>query len=376
MSVEYPATALLYWYDRNARVLPWRIPPGSPDRADPYRVWLSEIMLQQTTVTAVIPYFTRFTTRWPTVESLAAADDAEVMAAWAGLGYYARARNLLACARAVAAVGAFPTTEASLRALPGIGPYTAAAIASIAFSARAAVVDGNIERVITRLFAIGTPLPQAKAAIRAHVDALTPADRPGDFAQGMMDLGSAICTPRNPACATCPLNADCTAFATGNPETYPVKAPKPQRPTKRGTVFWLEHAGHILLVTRPTKGLLGGMLALPTGPWEIGSPDLTGAPMATNWQITPAAVRHGFTHFELVLDLALARVTVRPGIDGQWIAIAGLPATGLPTLFRRAVEAAIQTLALKGEADSAATPGRERVKSAAAADKGDRKCAS
>ena len=337
MSVEYPAAALLKWYDRNARALPWRIPPGSPERADPYRVWLSEIMLQQTTVTAVIPYFERFTTRWPTVQSLAAADDAEVMAAWAGLGYYARARNLLACARAVAKLGSFPATEASLRTLPGIGPYTAAAIASIAFNERTAVVDGNIERVVTRLFAIATPLPQAKPAIRAEVDTLTPPDRPGDFAQAMMDLGSAICTPRNPACTACPLSADCAAFAAGNPEAYPVKAPKPLRPLKRGTVFWLEHDNHILLITRPAKGLLGGMLALPTGPWKIGEPDLTGAPVETAWQITPTAIRHGFTHFELVLDLAMAQVTKRPPIEGNWTAMTDLPKAGLPTLFRKAI---------------------------------------
>ena len=347
MSVEYPATALLYWYDRNARILPWRIPPGSSERADPYRVWLSEIMLQQTTVTAVIPYFDRFTTRWPTVESLAAAEDAEVMAAWAGLGYYARARNLLACARAVAAIGAFPATEAGLRALPGIGPYTAAAIASIAFNARAAVVDGNIERVITRLFAISAPLPQAKSAIRAAVDTLTPHDRPGDFAQGLMDLGSAICTPRNPICTACPLAPHCAAFVVGNPETYPVKAPRPSRPLKRGTVFWLEHDNHILLVTRPAKGLLGGMLALPTGPWEIGDPDLTGAPVDAAWQITPAAIRHGFTHFKLVLDVAIARLAERPEAPGQWTPIANLPATGFPTLFRKAANASL-ALAKRG----------------------------
>ena len=337
MSVEYPAVALLNWYDRNARALPWRIPPGSPERADPYRVWLSEIMLQQTTVTAVIPYFDRFTTRWPTVQSLAAADDADVMAAWAGLGYYARARNLLACARAVAKLGSFPTTEVGLRRLPGIGPYTAAAIASIAFNERAAVVDGNIERVITRLFAISTPLPQAKTAIRAHVDTLTPHDRPGDFAQSMMDLGSAICTPRAPRCPTCPLAPHCIAHAQSNPETYPVKAPKAARPLKRGTVFWLEHDGHVLLITRPAKGLLGGMLALPTGPWKIGEPDLTGAPVETAWQITPTAIRHGFTHFELVLDLAMAQVTKRPPIEGNWTAMTDLPKAGLPTLFRKAI---------------------------------------
>ncbi len=344
MSVEYTAAALLNWYDRNARALPWRVPPGSRDTPDPYRVWLSEIMLQQTTVTAVIPYFDRFTTRWPTVQSLAAADDAEVMAAWAGLGYYARARNLLACARTVAKLGSFPALEASLRSLPGIGPYTAAAIASIAFNERAAVVDGNIERVVTRLFAIATPLPQAKPAIRAHVDTLTPHDRPGDFAQSMMDLGSAICTPRAPRCPNCTLASHCTAHAQGNPEAYPVKAPKPARPLKRGTVFWLEHDGHVLLITRPAKGLLGGMLALPTGPWKIGEPDLTGAPVETAWQITPAAVRHGFTHFELVLDLATAQVAKRPAGEGTWHPIEDLPQTGLPTLFRKAVEAALAPL--------------------------------
>ena len=358
MSVEYPAVALLNWYDRNARALPWRIPPGSPERADPYRVWLSEIMLQQTTVTAVIPYFDRFTARWPTVQSLAAAADADVMAAWAGLGYYARARNLLACARAVSTLGAFPTTEAQLRALPGIGPYTAAAIASIAFGERTAVVDGNIERVITRLFAISTPLPQAKAAIRVHVDTLTPHDRPGDFAQAMMDLGSAICTPRAPRCPTCPLAPPCTAFAAGNPATYPGKAPNPPRPTKRGTVFWLEHDGHILLVTRPARGLLGGMLALPTGPWDQAHPGLKDAPADANWQITPAAVRHGFSHFELVLDLAMARVAIRPATPGQWTLIDDPPQAGLPTVFRKVVDVATRSqipLSFEGRGDSAAS---------------------
>jgi len=350
MAVDSPdqrsaAAALLGWYDRVARVLPWRRPPGSNAAADPYRVWLSEIMLQQTTVAAVIPYFERFTARWPTVEALAAADDAELMAAWAGLGYYARARNLLACARTVAAVGGrFPDTEDGLRALPGIGGYTAAAIAAIAFDRPAAVVDGNIERVISRLFAIATPLPASKPAIRARVAALTPASRPGDFAQAMMDLGATVCTPRRPACGDCPLAPGCAARAAGLPEAYPVKAPKRARPTKFGTVFWLQAADSVLLVTRPARGLLGGMAALPTGPWELAHPGLAGAPADLDWSVRPAAVRHGFTHFELVLDLAIARLAQSPPLtlpEGRWVSLPALAAAGLPTLFRRAADAAM-----------------------------------
>ncbi|MCA3254194.1 MAG: A/G-specific adenine glycosylase, partial [Alphaproteobacteria bacterium] len=300
--VDSFSARLLGWYDRAARVLPWRTPPGSNVAADPYRVWLSEVMLQQTTVAAVIPYFERFTARWPTVEALAAADDAELMAAWAGLGYYARARNLLACARAVAAAGGFPDSEDGLRALPGVGPYTAAAIAAIAFDRPAAVVDGNIERVISRVFAIATPLPAAKPEIRTRVAEVTPTLRPGDFAQAMMDLGATVCTPRRPRCDDCPLASVCAAKAAGTPEAFPVKAAKRARPTKLGTVYWLEAAGSVLLVTRPARGLLGGMAALPTGPWTVEHPGLADAPAAVDWAVRPAAVRHGFTHFELVLD--------------------------------------------------------------------------
>jgi A/G-specific adenine glycosylase len=269
MHVDSAADRILAWYDMNARVLPWRRPPGAPGQADPYRVWLSEIMLQQTTVAMATPYFDAFTARWPTVEALAAADDPDVMAAWAGLGYYARARNLLACARAVAARGGFPNTESELLGLPGIGPYTAAAITAIAFDRSAVVVDGNVERVMSRLFAVGTPLPAAKHELRVHAAALTPATRPGDYAQAVMDLGATLCMPRSPACGRCPWNDRCAAFAAGNPERYPLKTAKGARPTRYGTAWWIENDGHVLLVRRPTKGLLGGMIALPASDFAL-----------------------------------------------------------------------------------------------------------
>src|SRR5689334_17888112 len=260
------AKALLCWYVVDKRRLPWRAEAGA--RADPYRVWLSEVMLQQTTVAAVKPYFETFTSRWPSVEALAAAEDGEVMAAWAGLGYYARARNLLACARVVAGEhkGVFPDSEEGLLRLPGIGPYTAAAIAAIAFGKRAVVVDGNVERVIARLHALQAPLPQARPRIRELVDAMTPDEGAGDFAQAMMDLGATICTPRRPACGLCPVRRWCKAYAEGAPERYPVKAPRAARPHRTGTAYWLEHQGQVLLVRRPARGLLGGMLALPEAP--------------------------------------------------------------------------------------------------------------
>jgi len=328
------AAALLDWYDVHARALPWRSPPGEA-RADPYRVWLSEIMLQQTTVAAVRPRFESFVARWPTVDALAAADDAELMAAWAGLGYYARARNLIACARVVAGAGAFPETEAGLRGLPGVGAYTAAAIAAIAFGERAAVVDANVARVVARLFAIAQPLPGAMDAIRAATDTITPAGRPGDFAQAMMDLGSSICTPRKPACLACPLNASCAAHLAGEPEAYPVKPAKTPKPQRYGTIFWLEDVGKVLLVRRPPKGLLGGMRALPTGPWASVPPVLEEAPAVSNWQMLPGTVAHVFTHFHLELALAIGQAHGHSAA-GEWWPVADLDSAGLPTVFAKA----------------------------------------
>ncbi len=330
------AKKLLAHYDRHARTLPWRSPPGTPP-PDPYRVWLSEIMLQQTTVAAATPYFRRFTERWPTVEALAAADDADLMAAWAGLGYYARARNLLAAARAVTGKG-FPDTEADLLKLPGIGGYTAAAIAAIAFGRRAVVVDANVERVVARLFAIADPLPAARPVIRAATDSITPDNRAGDFAQAMMDLGATICTVRAPACLTCPIREECAGHASGDPAAYPVKAAKKARPIRHGTIFWLERGDDILLVRRPDKGLLGGMRALPTGPWADAQPGLADAPVHADWQPIDATVTHVFTHFELRLSLVTAtsekHCNLQPG--WEWWPRHKLIDAGLPTVFAKA----------------------------------------
>ncbi|PTQ11000.1 A/G-specific adenine glycosylase [Sphingomonas oleivorans] len=329
------SAALLAWYDRNARRLPWRA--GPDEAADPYRVWLSEIMLQQTTVAAVKPYFAAFTTRWPTVEALAAAEESAVMAAWAGLGYYARARNLIACARVVAADhgGHFPDEEAALRALPGLGRYTAAAVAAIAFGRRAVVVDANVERVVARLFALSDPLPGARDSLYALADSITPDMRAGDFAQAMMDLGATICTPRNPACAICPLRDGCAAARTGTTEAFPVKAAKKAKPVRRGTAFWLERDGTVLLVRRPAKGLLGGMMALPTGEWTAADPGLAGAPTEAQWR--PAGtVSHIFTHFAL----ELAVVVARGDAEGIWWPIERIEQAGLPTIFAKAAASA------------------------------------
>ncbi|MGK6353733.1 A/G-specific adenine glycosylase [Sphingomonas sp. DT-207] len=330
------AAALLSWYDAHARDLPWRARPGA-NAPEPYRVWLSEVMLQQTQVASVIPYFEKFTARWPSFEALAAADDAELMAAWAGLGYYARARNLLACAREVAARGGLPDSEEALRMLPGIGGYTAAAIAAIAFGRRAVVVDANVERVVARLFALADPLPGARPRIRELTDSITPDARAGDFAQAMMDLGSGICTARNPRCLLCPLRSECTGFATGTPEAFPVKAKKTPKPQRFGTMFWAERDGHVLLVRRPGKGLLGGMRALPTGPWEASPPGLEGAPFAAEWRLLDARVSHGFTHFNL--DVALAAATIpsqAEGSQGEWWPVEAIESAGLPTVFAKA----------------------------------------
>ena len=340
---SHPAIAdrLLCWFDAHARTLPWRYRPG--ETADPYRVWLSEVMLQQTTVPAVRPRFAAWVARWPDVASLAAADEADVMAAWAGLGYYARARNLVKAARAVVADhgGAFPRTEAALATLPGLGAYTAAAVAAIAFGARAVVVDANVERVVARLFAIATPLPAARPAIRAAADTITPDARAGDFAQAMMDLGSGICTARKPRCLLCPLAQDCRGRAEGDPERLPVKRAKAAKPQRHGTVFWLEHDARVLLVRRPDTGLLGGMRALPTGPWADAPPGLTAPPAAAAWRMLAPQVAHGFTHFDLDLRLAVARAAdheVR-GIEGEWWPVDDLAAAGLPTVFAKAAAA-------------------------------------
>lgn len=334
------AGALLAHYDVHARRLPWRAPPGT-NASDPYRVWLSEVMLQQTTVAAVGPYFAKFTTSWPTVEELAAAQDADVMAAWAGLGYYARARNLLSCARAVVRDhdGRFPDTEEGLRGLPGVGAYTAAAVAAIAFGRRAVVVDANVERVVARLFAIDTPLPAARSAIRAAADRITPDARAGDFAQAMMDLGATICTPRNPACGICPLRQDCAAFATADPAAFPVKAPKKVKPHRLGHGWWIERDGHVWLVRRPDKGLLGGMRALPSSDWSA-TPEWT-PPVEAAWTSLAEPVRHVFTHFSLALALHRAHLDagVEPAGAGEWWPVERIGEAGLPTLFVRAADA-------------------------------------
>ncbi|KPF92167.1 A/G-specific adenine glycosylase [Novosphingobium sp. AAP83] len=333
------APILLGWYDANARHLPWRIVPGGSG-ADPYRVWLSEVMLQQTTVAAVGPYFVKFTTRWPTVTDLAAADDADVMAAWAGLGYYARARNLLACARAVAERGGtFPDTEEALRALPGLGEYTAAAVAAIAFGRRAVVVDANVERVVARLFAIEEPLPAAKPAIRLATGQITPDSHAGDFAQAMMDLGATICTARSPRCMLCPLRTHCRAQAEGAPERLPVKAAKKPKPTRTGHTYWIERDGAVLLVQRPSRGMLGGMRALPDDGWSARSDGNGGLPGA--WQ-KGGVVRHSFTHFDLEMQLMLCGPAELDNLPaGEWWPIEQIEAAGLPTVFAKAARLAI-----------------------------------
>lgn len=323
---------LLDWYDKHARDLPWRARPSEP-APNPYRVWLSEVMLQQTTVAAVKPYFKAFTQRWPNVDALAAASEEDVMAAWAGLGYYSRARNLVKCARAVSALGGFPDTEAELRKLPGLGDYTAAAVAAIAFGRRAVVVDANVERVVARLFAIDEPLPGARKAIRAKADAITPEARSGDFAQAMMDLGATICTARDPRCLLCPLSGSCKARKEGDPARLPVKAPKKSRPVRQGRAYWIERDGAVWLVRREGEGMLGGMRALPDDGWSArGDGDAK-----HNGELL-GMVRHGFTHFEI--ELALHAVDVPLG-DGEWWPLDRLDEAGLPTLFAKAARLAL-----------------------------------
>ena len=354
-SIPQPA-ALLAWYDRHRRKLPWRAAPG--ERADPYRVWLSEIMLQQTTVKAVAPYYARFLALWPDVRSLAAAPLDDVLKAWAGLGYYARARNLHACARAVVERhdGEFPAGEAALRELPGIGDYTAAAIAAIAFDQSATPVDGNIERVIARLYAVDAPLPAAKPDIRRLAGALSPQRRAGDFAQAMMDLGATICTPKRPACALCPWNESCVAHAAGDAEAYPRRTPKREGALRRGAAFVAYRAdGMVLVRTRPAKGLLGGMTEVPTTEWTkdfdereaIGEAPCfwssNGSNKQIKWRRVVGVVKHIFTHFPLELSVYAAEVPARTKAPAgtRWIGVAEIAKEALPSVMRKVVAHAL-----------------------------------
>ena len=340
-STKKISEALLHWYDAHARVLPWRNPPGAAlpdDPAWPYRVWLSEVMLQQTTVAAVKPYFAKFLEIWPNVESLAAADEADVMSAWAGLGYYSRARNLVKCARKVAAQGGFPQTESELRELPGLGPYTAAAIASIAFGQRAVVVDANVERVVARLFQIQDPLPGARNTIRAAADEITPTKRAGDFAQAMMDLGSSVCTSRDPKCLLCPLVKMCAAKEYGDPAQLPVKAPKKAKPERKGRAFWIQKERAVWLVTRPSNGMLGGMRSLPDDGWSAQQ-DGSGEEPFSGEEVSLGAVRHVFTHASLTLEVT--RLETDPEGEGEWWPLDRLDDAGLPTLFAKAARLAL-----------------------------------
>jgi A/G-specific adenine glycosylase len=338
-----PAQSLLAWYDIHRRVLPWRAKAGT--RADPYRVWLSEIMLQQTTVVAVAAYYREFLRRWPTVRALAGAPLDDVLAAWAGLGYYARARNLHRAAKMVVDElgGRFPQTAEELRALPGVGAYTAGAIAAIAFDQPEAAVDANAERVLARMFAVEEPMPKAKTRLRALGQALVPQKRAGDFAQALMDLGSAICTPKRPACPACPWFAACEARKRGIQERLPVKGEKAIRPLRRGAAFVARDAnGAMLLERRPENGLLGGMLQPPLGPWSEMFPSakeaLLQAPFRAAWKKRAGIVRHGFTHFELEIEVYAAEISVRPKTPGNWIAANKLGDSALPTVMRKIVE--------------------------------------
>ncbi len=348
---------LLAWYDAHARRLPWRAAPnasGSAAPADPYHVWLSEVMLQQTTVAAVIPYFERFVMRWPRVEDLAAAPLDDVLAAWAGLGYYARARNLYKCAQVVAhdLGGRFPETESELQKLPGIGAYTAAAIAAIAFNEPATVVDGNVERVMARLFSVEEPLPKAKPNLRARAQSLTPNQRPGDYAQAVMDLGATICTPKSPKCLACPWRPACLGHRSGVAPDLPRRAVKAAKPLRRGITFWLEAphpetgAAAVLLRQRATRGLLGGMVEVPSTGWsdDDHALRLNGADLdaAMTWQAAGEPVRHTFTHFHLELDVRTGRLAEAVPVDGGvWCPLDELEDRALPSVMRKVAKRAL-----------------------------------
>lgn len=347
MQTDHLRGELLTWYDANARALPWRVGPkdhATGVRADPYFVWLSEVMLQQTTVPHATPYFLAFTERWPTVAALAAEADGEVMAAWAGLGYYARARNLLACARAVANNhgGVFPDTEEGLRALPGLGPYTAAAVGAIAFDLPTNVVDGNVERVMARLFAVDAPLPNAKPELKRLAGELVGSQRPGDWAQALMDLGATVCKPKSPLCERCPVSRHCAAKARGAPETYPRRAAKAARPHRFGVAYILTRGDEVALVRRPPKGLLGGMLALPTSEWRGNrwgeAEAIEAAPAPADWR-SAGEVEHVFTHFSLTLQILRAE-----GDAHEVIWSPHRDMEGLPSVFLKAVRAGLSAL--------------------------------
>jgi A/G-specific adenine glycosylase len=345
--LDHLPARLLAWYDRHRRDLPWRAKPGRT--ADPYAVWLSEIMLQQTTVATIRGRFGNFVARWPDVASLAAAPLDDILHEWAGLGYYARARNLHACARAVVEIhgGRFPTNEADLAALPGIGAYTAAAVAAIAFDRKATVVDGNVERVIARLHAVETPMPAAKRELRDFATALTPASRPGDYAQAMMDLGATVCTPRNPRCGLCPLNESCQALALGTPEAFPRRLPKAARPVRHGVVYWITREdGAVLLRQRQAKGLLGGMMEFPStewgsSPWPDPAAAAKLAPLpCREWRVLIPRVGHTFTHFHLELAILAGEVEHAPE-ECLFVPPARLGEHALPTLMRKVADAVL-----------------------------------
>jgi A/G-specific adenine glycosylase len=373
---EPVAQALLAWYDRERRVLPWRSAPG--ETADPYRVWLSEIMLQQTTVKAVLPRYAAFLRRWPSVAALARAELGDVLGAWAGLGYYARARSLHACARAVADRhgGKFPAEESELRKLPGIGNYTAAAIAAIAFGRRATPVDGNIERVVARLFAVTTKLPEAKSAIKALAETLTPAGRPGDFAQAMMDLGATICTPRRPACGLCPVRTDCRGYAEGIAERLPYRDEKGERPLRRGATFVaIRPDGAVLLRERPPHGLLGGMLETPSSPWAEGKANgrswRSHAPLEADWRKMPGLVEHTFTHFHLELEIYRAEVgrdaQPKPAAEPErcrWLKLRELQGAALPSVMRKVLLHAMDETRVSPGVRASPAPPRAKRRSA------------